>query len=279
MDNRKKLDTLPDELLLHLFSFLSPKDLTRVSQACKATYAVSQDNVLWKPHCTESSHEIINYREQYKKELSQAIKKRLLKQKNGDTLRYVCIADMGSSKTALIHHYVNGVLPPLPTPSIIGVDFLKKQYIDKDQHSFMIELWNTGEHERFVTCMSPFLESAACAIIFVEMQNNSLDRLQHLIDINLALNKSMNKPYFVTAIIGCYEDDQQLKLSRADLIQLADKYHIDLSLCLEVNIRSKEQIDHAFNIIHEKVLSIYKPFLSVLETKLEKKNSFRCLMM
>lgn len=40
--------TLPIECKLHIFSFLGPQDLCRISAVCRDWYFVSEDNILWK---------------------------------------------------------------------------------------------------------------------------------------------------------------------------------------------------------------------------------------
>src|SRR5690349_9682097 len=42
---------LPPEMLLHVFSFLKPTDLTRVAQTEKNNAAVASDQSLWRYHC------------------------------------------------------------------------------------------------------------------------------------------------------------------------------------------------------------------------------------
>lgn len=46
----EKSTKLDDDVLLHIFSYLTPKDLCQVSLVCRQFYCLSGQNVLWKRH-------------------------------------------------------------------------------------------------------------------------------------------------------------------------------------------------------------------------------------
>ena len=42
------LETLPETVLLHVFSFLSAKDLLNISETCKTWHRIARDEFLWR---------------------------------------------------------------------------------------------------------------------------------------------------------------------------------------------------------------------------------------
>ena len=47
-NNEKSILDLPDEVYLHLFSFLSPLDLCQISNVCKKWYRLATDDTVWR---------------------------------------------------------------------------------------------------------------------------------------------------------------------------------------------------------------------------------------
>jgi len=56
-------DALPIETILHIFSFLKPKDLARVAVVCKLWKEISESDDLWKPRVIEAIGDIAPYKE------------------------------------------------------------------------------------------------------------------------------------------------------------------------------------------------------------------------
>ena len=46
--NHEPFNKIPDELLLHIFSFLNPSQLANCQLACKKWKVISDDELLWK---------------------------------------------------------------------------------------------------------------------------------------------------------------------------------------------------------------------------------------
>ncbi|KAF2208803.1 hypothetical protein CERZMDRAFT_48479 [Cercospora zeae-maydis SCOH1-5] len=53
------LTTLPDELLLHVLSFLAPLDLAQAAQTCRRLAVTSYDDILWSPIVNKAAAEVV----------------------------------------------------------------------------------------------------------------------------------------------------------------------------------------------------------------------------
>lgn len=42
------MDLLPDDVLLHVFKFLSPTDIARAGQCCRRFRRIAHDDILWR---------------------------------------------------------------------------------------------------------------------------------------------------------------------------------------------------------------------------------------
>lgn len=186
------------------------------------------------------------------------------------TLKYAIIGDAGSSKTALIKHYTTGVLPQ-KDDVVIGAEFDMKNYADKGR-TFNIWLWNLSEELRCTSIRSYYITNSVAVIICVEMERKSVEHLQQILDQHFI--KETSNPNQVKAIIGCYKKEESQQLSQDELIKFSQVNGINASLRFVVDIGNKQQINDAFNAIHQAVISTHSALLEPVVA--EAKTSTSC---
>jgi hypothetical protein len=61
IDISSRLEALPNELILHIISFLRPKCITKLQQSSKRLLTVCRDSVFWRESCYEKTQDSHHY--------------------------------------------------------------------------------------------------------------------------------------------------------------------------------------------------------------------------
>lgn len=242
------LITLPEELQLHILSFLTVPDLIRTSLVSRSLNALSQNNSLWKPHCEQKSLQeggpVRNFKEQWALESAHKTpNSAFFSSTNSSSLAARCVLigiNLGS-QNQLIKHYKADKNSEF-NEFIFSTDCFVAPYPHATENKLNLIFYMTSEYLRI---LSPKISKAHCIFLLVDLEAADFSKAE----TDLQKIRSTGASSMI-AILGVYKNQRTLTDEQLQQFALSN----GIEQCEVVNLNQAEEVKTAINNVIAKLI-------------------------
>lgn len=167
--------------------------------------------------------------------------------------KVIIIGDSGVGKSSLAEYFVHRTCAQSDKSSTIGIDFLTKMVVTKDNKTIKLNIWDTAGQERFKGIVNAYFRHAQGIIIcFSLSNNNTFDNIRSL--INTIRIQCDNLPII---IVGTFSDRiGEREVSQKLIDELVNDLIVEMDMDIqyvEVSSKTGENVDRVFELLTERM--------------------------